>query len=96
MKKHIIMNFVNPNAVDGERPYRAHCDFVLYGKAHVLNVYACPIITKMQNDNVDNRVINHTSNEVFVFQMPDSVKLFFDKADFKKMCQDCTMKYKNR
>ena len=96
MPKHIIMNFVNPNSIDGERPYRTHCNFVLHGKHHVLNVYACPIITKMQDGGVDNRVTNHTNNEVFVFQMPDSAKQFFDKAEFKKICRVCLMNNKHR
>lgn len=94
--KHVIMNFANPNAVDGEKPYRVHCNFVLYGHHKVLNLYTCPIVIKMQNNNIENRIINHTNNEVFVFQMPDSAKQFFDKIEFKKMCQVCTMNHKNR
>lgn len=96
MKKHVIMNFVNPNATDGEKPYRMHCNFVLNGRNKVLNVYACPIIVKLQIDDVDSRVINHTNNEAFVFQMPDSAKQFFNKVEFKKMCRVCTMNHKNR
>jgi len=95
-QKHIIMNFVNPNAVDGEKPYRAHCNFILYGPRKILDVYTCPLIMKLQNNDVDNRVVNHTNNEVFVFQMPDSAKQIFDKVEFKKLCRVCCMNNKYR
>ena len=86
------MNFVNPNPVDGERPYRVHCNFVLDTKAPVVNVYACPNIKKLQEENVDIRVIFHNKDEVFIAQTEERAKQLFDKVVFKNLCKNCRFK----
>lgn len=93
MKKHIAMNFSNPNARDGEKPYRVHCDFKLTGKI-VVDVYKCPILAKMQATNINNRVVHHSNNEVFVFQNTDDTNQLFDKTVFGNMCKICPNKHR--
>lgn len=87
------MNFVNPNAVDGENPYRVDCGVGLYAYA-LLDVYKCPVIKEMQNKNISNRVVHHAGNEIFVFQVDDNIKPVFDKMALKQMCKNC--QYKQR
>lgn len=89
------MNFVNPNAVDGENPYRVDCGVGLYAYA-LLDVYKCPVIKEMQNKNISNRVVHHTGNEIFVFQVDDNVKQVFDKMALKQMCKNCQYKQRLR
>lgn len=94
MKKHIAMNFSNPNTLDGEKPYRAHCDFTLRDDA-VIDVYKCPVVAELQTNNVDIRVVFHVGDEVFVFQNPDSsLKHFYDKTVFGNMCKICPNKHR--
>jgi len=93
MNTDITMNFVNPNSVDGESPYRVRCNFVLHGDAHVLSVYDCPNIKKLQQENVDIRVVFHNKDEVFVFQTEDSAKQLFDKVMLTNICKNC--QYRN-
>ncbi len=95
MRKLVFINFSNPNALEGERPYRAHCEFDLQNNV-IVDVYKCPIVSEMQNEHVDNRVIFHASDEVFVFQTPDSAKHIYDKALFKNMCANCPNKHNER
>lgn len=87
------MNFVNPNAVDGESFYRVDCGVRLYTGVR-LDVYNCPIIKEIQNKNISNRVVHHAGNEIFVFQVDDNIKPVFDKTALKQMCKNC--QYKQR
>lgn len=91
MNTDITMNFVNPNSVDGESPYRVRCNFVLHGDAHVLSVYDCPNIKKLQQENVDIRVVFHNKDEVFVFQTEDSPRQIFGQVMFKHNCKNCQL-----
>lgn len=95
MKKNVFMNFVNPNAVDGEKPYRVHCTFVLRGNAPcVIDVYKCAIVKQIQTQNVDNRIVHCANNDIFVFQNENDENRLFDTKLFKKMCKNC--QYKQR